>query len=689
MNFSVASLYQPTVMLALALMAVIAMMILPMPAWLLDMGLMASFAAAILIFTITLFIERPLDFSAFPTVLLATLMLRLSLNVSSTKLIIGQGHTGPGAAGHVIEGFAMFIMDGSIYLGLVVFGVIMIVNFVVITKGAGRMAEVGARFALDGMPGKQLAIDSDMAAGAIDHATARERRKVEQEETTFFGSLDGVSKFVKGDAIAGLLITILNFIAGLMVGIIGHGLPASQALETYAILAVGDGLVTQIPAVIISIASALLLSKGGDVGSTDRAVLFQLGHYPKALGTVAFLLALFALVPGLPFFPFMTGAALVGAATWFAARPPQKPAAPAAETSAPGTQKKIGDMLDLDEIHLEFAPNLITAIVDPASGLEMRIVNMRNHIATTYGLIIPEIRLTDNSALKPGQYLIRLQGVELAGSIIHPDRVLVLIPNDAPGLPPGIDVAEPVYGAPGRWIAPSQQEDAVLSGMSVVTPTEVVATHLLEILKQNFARLLSRRALRKLLEEFVALSDPRRGEANRRIIDEFIPDKVSIDLLHAVLRILLEERVSVRNLPLILESIAEAQGHAKGADAVAEHLRHRLGFQIISEFRESDGTLPLIQLAPEWENLFETYSLDSEGGPPDIALPPEEFNRLAASVAEKIGKAGESGRYPAIVTSTRRRRFVQGVLSAKGIRNPVLSYEEIGTRARPAILGMA
>ena len=294
-KLTVAELYQPTVLLALALMAIIVMMILPMPSWVLDVGLAASFGIAILIFTNVLFIERPLDFSAFPTILLASLMLRLSLNVSSTKLIIGQGHTGTGAAGGVIEGFAMFVMGGSVYLGLVVFGVLLIVNFIVITKGAGRMAEVGARFALDGMPGKQLAIDSDMAAGAISHEDARTRRKIEQEETTFFGSLDGASKFVKGDAVAGLLITLLNLLVGLGIGVLGHDMPLDRAFETYAILTVGDGLVTQIPAVIISIATALLLAKGGMMGSVDRALIGQLGGFPAALATVAVLASIAAL----------------------------------------------------------------------------------------------------------------------------------------------------------------------------------------------------------------------------------------------------------------------------------------------------------------------------------------------------------------------------------------------------------
>jgi flagellar biosynthesis protein FlhA len=691
MGFSLRNLYQPTVLLAMALMAVIAMMVLPMPPWILDLGLAASFAIAILIFTITLFIQRPLDFSTFPTILLASLMLRLSLNVSSTKLIIGQGHTGTQAAGHVIEGFAMFIMGGSVALGLVIFGVLLIVNFIVITKGAGRMAEVGARFALDAMPGKQLAIDSDMAAGAISHAEARERRRIEQEETTFFGSLDGASKFVKGDAVAGLLITLLNLVIGLGMGVLVHGMPVRDAFETYSILTVGDGLVTQIPAVIISIASAMLLSKGGLVGSTDTALIRQLGGYPTALGTVAVLMALFAFIPGLPFVPFLIGACALAAAAWVARQTQVREAAAAEappEARAPA-KRSLGDLLDIDEIHMEFAPNLVPVVMDEATGLDARIVNMRNHIATEFGLILPEIRLTDNPGLAPGSYAIRIQGVEAARSQIETDKVLVLLPDEDAEAPEGRQVAEPVYGAPARWIAPYRQEEAALMGLSVVTPTEVVATHLLEIVKASFGRLFTRRSLRKLLDEFTSPSDPRRAEANRKMLEEFVPDKVPIDVLQAVLRLLLEERVSIRNLPLILEALAEAQGPGVGPEVICEHVRHRIGFQLVAELQEADGALPLIQLAPSWEETFQAYQLPEGSGIVDVALPPAEFNRLAGAIAEKIAQAGAQGRYPAVVTSTKRRRFLHTVLTAKGIRNPVLSFEEIGVGARPAVLGLA
>ncbi|MDO8983419.1 flagellar biosynthesis protein FlhA [Cypionkella sp.] len=685
-QLTAASFYQPTIWLALALMAVIMMMVLPMPAWVLDLGLALSFALAILMLTVTLFIERPLDFSAFPTILLASLMLRLSLNISSTKLIIGQGHTGTDAAGHVIQGFAEFIMGGNLLLGLVIFCVLLIVNFVVITKGAGRMAEVGARFALDGMPGKQLAIDADMAAGAIDHAEAKRRREMELAETTFFGSLDGASKFVKGDAVAGLLITGLNIVMGLVMGTVMHGMPIGQAFETYAILTVGDGLVSQIPAVIISVAAAFLLSRGGAKGAADVSFFAQLGRYPGALGTVAVLMALFALVPGMPFLPFMNGAALMGWGAWAMFRKAQRAAIlPVPEIVAP-KRKSIGDVLDFDEIHIEFAPNLVGMVLDPATGLDVRISNMRTHVASAFGLILPEIRLTDEASLAPGSYRIRLQGVERVHDRLMPDRVLVLL-ADGVIAPPGQDVREPVYGAPARWIRPDNQEEAALAGLTVVSAAEVLATHLLEVIRGNLARLLSLRGLRRLLDEFAMLSDTARSEANRRLLDELVPDKVPVDLLLTVLRLLLEERVSIRNLPLILEAIAESRSLGL-PEAICEHVRQRLGFQLVAELKREDGTIPLIQLAPDWEKTFTSYQIEGDRGQRDVALPPDQFSRLANAIAERLNRAAEAGVYPALVTSTLRRRFLRTVLAAKGLSAAVLSYEEIGMEARPAMVGI-
>ena len=685
------ALFSPTILLAVALMAIIIMMILPMPAWVLDIGLAVSFGLAILIFTITLFIERPLDFSAFPTILLATLMLRLSLNVSSTKLIVGQGHTGTDAAGHVIEGFAQFVMGGSVFLGLVVFGVLLIVNFMVITKGATRMAEVGARFALDGMPGKQLAIDSDMSAGAINHTEAKDRRELEQQETTFFGSLDGASKFVKGDAIAGLLITLLNLVMGLIMGVVVHQMPIGAAVETYAILTVGDGLVSQIPAVIVSIAAALLLARGGARGATDLTMFDQLSKYPAALIAVAVLMGVFALVPGLPFVPFMAGAIALGGLAYFVNQRQTRQDAEekAAEVPEPATPPtSLGDILELDDVHVEFAADLVPMVLDPGTGLDARIANMRNHVATVFGLILPDIRLTDQPALTPGTYVIRVQGVEQVRGVLHPDLVLALLPDNPDALPNGSDVKEPVYGAPARWINGSDQEAAVLVGATVVTPPEILATHLLEVIQDNFSRLLTLKSLRRLLSEMTQLSDPGRAEANRKLLDELVPDKVPIDTLHAVLRLLLEEKVSIRNLPLILEATAEARLYSTQPEMICEHVRQRLGFQLVADMKRDDGTIPLIQLAPEWEDAFTTYQVETKGGGLDIALPPELFNKLADGVSDTVTQSNESGLSPAMVTSMRRRRFLRTVLRAKGLNTPVLSFEEIGMEARPSLVGM-
>jgi flagellar biosynthesis protein FlhA len=689
-NFSLKTAFNPTILLTITLMAIIIMMILPIPSWILDTGLAASFALAILIFTVTLFIERPLDFSAFPTILLASLMLRLSLNVSSTKLIIGQGHTGTNAAGDVIESFAQFIMGGSVFLGLVVFSVLLIVNFMVINKGATRMAEVGARFALDGMPGKQMAIDSDMSAGAITHQEAKERREREQQETTFFGSLDGASKFVKGDAIAGLLITLLNLVAGLIMGVAIHGMPIGAALETYAILTVGDGLVSQIPAVIISIASALLLARGGAQGATDLAVFSQLGKHPSALATVAVLMFAFGLFPGLPFLPFVLGGTALGVSAFVMYRKTKLAALVKPESTTAGPipkEKSLGDILELDDIHVEFAPDLVNMVLDPGTGLDARISNMRTHVASVFGVILPEIRLTDHSGLPTGTYIIRIQGVEQARAQLNPDQFLALIPEDRSTLPSGTDTVEPVYGAPARWINNKDREDAALAGNTIVTPTEILATHLLEIVKRNFSRLLTLKSLRRTLTEMVNITDPTRAEANRKMLDELIPDKVPIDILHAVLRLLLDEQVSIRNLPLILEATAEARGQNALPEAICEHVRQRLGFQMVAEMRRVDGTLPLVQLAPEWEDTFSAYQVDADRGL-DIALPPDIFNKLAERASEKLDAASQNGIYAALVTNTRRRRFLRTVMRAKGISNPVLSFEEIGIDARPSLVGV-
>lgn len=674
--------------LVIFLMAIIVMMILPVPSFVLDLGLAFSFGIAVTIFTVTLFIERPLDFSAFPTMLLGSLMLRLSLNISSTKLILSQGHTGTAAAGSVIEGFASFIIGGSLLLGVITFSVILIVNFVVITKGAARMAEVGARFALDGMPGRQMAIDSDVAAGAIGHDEARERRSLEQAEASFLGSLDGASKFVKGDAVAGLLITGLNIVAGLLVGTLVHGLSASDAFEVYAILTIGDGLVTQIPAVIISIASGLLLARSGLTDRTDQALGQQIGRHPNALLLVAAILAVFAIFPGMPFVPFSLLSCLCLIA-YFALLSRQKKAAArvAAVEPAPAARKEtLSDLLSVDEISLRVATNMVASILDPLSGLEARIDGLRRHIAQEYGLIIPEIRITDSNALAAGAYEISIQGVKVAAAEAQMHHVLIL--NDGKDLDVAgkISVNEPVFGAPAVWVPDSERETLEGLGVSVITPTEMISTHLLETLKANLAEILTSRVLNDLLSRLQNTSNERRSEENRRLISETIPEKLSKDLLLAILQMLLEEDVGIRNLPMIIEAVSDAAIGEKHADVILEKVRQKMRAAIIEKVVDPAGRVHLLQLDHAWEQTFEKYS-SVERGVPRVALPPALFSQLASSVSEKMEEVSAQSRQFVVATSQVRRRFLFSLLKSKGLPVQVLSYEELVGHKDMALLG--
>jgi flagellar biosynthesis protein FlhA len=687
------SILNPTILLSVGLMVIIIMMVLPVPSWVLDAGLTASFAFAILIFTITLFIERPLDFSSFPAVLLASLLLRLSLNISSTKLIIGNGHTGPSAAGGVIEGFAMFIMGGNVFIGLIVFSVLVIVNFMVITKGAGRMAEVGARFALDAMPGKQMAIDADVAAGAISHTEAHERRNREQEETAFLGSLDGVSKFMKGDAIAGLLITMLNLVAGMAIGMGVHKIGFGEAIKNYSVLTVGDGMVSQIPAVIISIAAGLLLAKGKSEGTVDFALFSQFAKYPAALVAVAAIMLVFAFLPGLPFLPFLIGAALLGFVAYRSFLSQAKAEAEEVETDkledAQPIKPLLGDALDIDEIHVELSKDLVNIVMGEDFGFDQRVEKIRKYIATEFGFVLPAIRLTDNSMLDSDTYKIKIQGAEVASSLLKPGHVMALIEEgDHPEIN-GFNTREPVYNASARWVPKEEQDELMMLGIPTVEVTEVLATHLLEVVQANFTKLLTRRSLRDTLDTFKDVTDPVRAASNKKLLEEFLPDKVPMETLQGVIRLLLEERISVRNIPVILETIAEGKNTMNSAEQLADFVRHRLSYQFVMKLRDEQGRLPLVQVGPKWEALFNEHEVRDEAGRTDIALPPETFNELATSVKTELDTSATKGCYAAVATSSKRRRFLKTVLAAKGIRNPVLSYEEITINERPAIVGVA
>ena len=658
-----------------ALVLIVMSMVLPIPPGVLDAGFALSIATATLILVMAALVDKPTDFQAFPVLLLVTLLMRLSLTVSSTRLILTQGHTGPDAAGNVISGFAQFVAGGSLMVGLTVFAVISVVNFMVITKGAGRMAEVSARFALDSLPGKQLAIDGDLNAGSITHEEAKARRQQEGREISFFGSLDGASKFVKGDAVASIVITLINLIVGLAVGIVAHGLPLEQAMRTYSHLTIGDGLVTQIPALITSMAAALLLARGDATDSTSDMLSSQLVNNWRAPAVVMAGMGVMALVPGMPTLLFLVVAGVAGALAWRVRAATEAPAqddpdAPAQAAEAPAA--RIGDILDMDEISVEIGMGLVHAALDSARGLGPRIENLRIHVARQYGVILPDVRITDAAELDPGAYVIRIHGVTRGKGALRDGQVLVLGAEEVLTVIGGEAVREPVYAAPARWVPTARQEDAALAGATVITPMEVLSTHLMEVVRANLPALLSLGGVQRMLGELRELSDPRRAESYRKLFDSLIPEKVSPEALLAVLRLLLEDGVSVRNLPMIVDAMAEHRNDG-GPEVVCDAVRRRLRGQITQSLSQ-DGTLELMQLAPGWEAEFVRVESEVARGTGAAALP-QLARRLSEAVRDAVGS--RAGRLLPLAVPDHRRRQVRGILAASSITNPVIGLDEI------------
>ena len=661
------------------LVLVVMSLVIPIPAGLLDVGIALSIATATLILVMASVVNRPTDFQAFPVMLLISLLIRLSLNVSSTRLILTQGHTGPDAAGDVIAGFSEFVAGGSLMVGLTVFAVISIVNFMVITKGSGRMAEVSARFALDSLPGKQLAIDGDLNSGAITHDEAKQRRLQDQREISFYGSLDGASKFVKGDAVAGLLITVVNFLVGLGVGVVAHGLPLGEALSTYSQLTIGDGLVSQIPALITSMAAALLLSRGGTTESTADLLSAQVIQGWHAPALVAGGMAVLGFVPGMPTLIFLAIAALSGGFAWRNATRPQATPDPQAVADAPIVEQRprIGDVLDTDEICVEIGADLIAAALEPTRGLGGRINNLRIHIARSFGVILPEVRITDGVGLSGGDYVIRVHGVVRARGRLVPQRVLALGSDEVLADIDGDRAREPVYDSPAKWIDPAQQDRAAIAGASVVTTMEVLSTHLMETVKSQLPALLTLTSLQRLMQELRGLSDETRAQAYQRVFDNMIPDKVTPEHLLSVLRLLLEDRISIRNLPLIVEAIHESRG--PDPEAAADFVRRRMRGQITEQLADPDGRLDVVQLHAGWEAEFTRAEGDSGRGgsalTPPLMMRMTEQLRLAAATLPPEGQ-------PVLVVPDHRRRMVRAMVAAAGLSWPVLGLEEVDPQAR-------
>ena len=667
------------IMLAIGIMAILSVLILPMPTWLLDIALAVSITASVLVMMTCLFIQRPLEFSSFPTVLLITTMLRLSLNLASTRLILGKGHEGTDAAGHVIEAFGQFIMSGNLVIGIIVFAILVIVNFVVITKGSGRIAEVAARFTLDAMPGKQMAIDADLSSGLIDEATARTRRKELEDESSFFGSMDGASKFVRGDAVAGLLITFINLIGGVLIGVLQNDLSFVQALNTYSILSVGDGLVAQIPALIISVAAGIMVSKGGVTGSTDKALSSQLSSV-KGLGMAGGLSLAFALIPGMPFLPFMTLALISGGLAYLAyeqekkARaaafvPPPPPPAPVNPLDEPVT-----NALAIDDLRLELGFSLLPLIND-ARGYRLtdQIKALRRQIAIDMGFIMPSVRILDNMQLPGTTYVIRVKEVEAARGEVKPNQLLVMDPRGERIALQGQETIEPTFGLPAMWVDEALRDEAMFRGYTVVDPGTVITTHLTEVVKDNMPDLLSFAETQKLVEEL--------KKHNEKLVGEVIPNRINVNGVQRVLQNLLGERISIRDFATILEAVAEATGYTQSITQITEHVRTRLARQISNANVSPDGFIPLVTLSPQWEQNF-AEALIGQGEDRQLSMQPSKLQDFIAQVRQTFERMAAEGHMPVLLTSPTIRPYVRSIVERFRPATVVMSQQEIHPKAK-------
>ncbi|WP_232492796.1 flagellar biosynthesis protein FlhA [Novosphingobium kaempferiae] len=674
--------------LALGVGAIIAMLILPMPAWMLDMGLALSITASVLILMTALFIEKPLQLSSFPTILLITTMLRLGLNLASTRLILGHGHEGHTAAGGVIAAFGEFLMGGETVIGLTIFAILIVINFVVITKGAGRIAEVAARFSLDAMPGKQMAIDADLNAGTITEEQARERRSEIEQESGFYGAMDGASKFVKGDAVAALLITGINIFVGLIVGVVIHGVPFGQAFTTYTILTVGDGLVSQIPALIVSTAAGLLVSKGGVVGKTGAALGDQLGRYPKAFGIAGALMGMLALMPGLPFLPFALLGALCGWLAWTMTKKAEsaeaaariEEAAARQRASAAQTEEPISRTLAMDALRIELGYGLLPLINDASAEprLDDQVRALRRQMAIDYGFVLPSVRILDNMALQPNEYVVFVRETEIARGELRIGKLLVI---NAAGGDTGLRgevTQEPVFKLPALWIEREMRQEAGFRGLTVVDCGTVVTTHLTEIVKDNIADLLSYSETQKLLDEV--------HKDSAKLIADIVPARISISGIQRVLQNLLSEGVSIRDLPTILEGVAEASAVTANLTQVTEHVRARLARQISAQ-HTLDGTIPIVALGPVWDEAF-SEAIIGQGDDRHLAMAPSQLQAFIGAVRETYDRLAAQGEIPCLLTSPSLRPFVRSIIERVRPATVVLSQNEVHPRARLRSLGM-
>ncbi|TDR87203.1 flagellar biosynthesis protein FlhA [Enterovirga rhinocerotis] len=670
---------RPDILLAIAVMGILVVLIVPLPPLLLDLLLAVSIIVSVLILMTALFIENPMEFSVFPTVLLIATMLRLALNLATTRLILAHGHEAGAPAGHVIEAFGRFVMGGNFVIGAIVFAILVLVNFIVITKGSGRIAEVAARFTLDAMPGKQMAIDADLSAGLIDHHAARERRKALEDESAFYGAMDGASKFVRGDAIAALLITFINVIGGIIIGVAQQGMTFGDASRTYTLLTVGDGLVSQVPALIVSTAAGLLVSKAGVRGAASGALVKQLKGYPRALGMSAVVMAAIGLLPGIPILPFAFLAGGAGWLAWKLERENKIKAAVESEAGAPAAggpaEEPVADLLKIDDLKIEIGYGLLPMVNGQGTDdrLTDQIKALRRQLAGELGFVMPAVRIVDNVLLEANAYTIRVKEVEAGSGHIYPGLVMAMDPAGGQVQLPGQHTLEPTFGLPATWIDVALADEAAMRGYTVVDAATVLSTHLTEVIKGHTAELLSHVEVQKLIRDL--------PKDHADLVREIVPSQISTTGLQRVLQLLLAERVSIRDLGTILEGVSDVVAALKNPREIAEHVRMRLARQICAQYTSPLGHLPIITLSPAWEGVF-MDSIVGQGEERHLAMQPSRLTEFVTLVRERFEDAARMGEMPVLVTSTAARPYVRSIIERFRRETPVMGQAEIHARVK-------
>ena len=670
----------------LGLLSLLAVLLLPLPTWLLDLSLSISISLSIVILLTVIFIHRPVELTSFPTILLITTMLRLALNVASTRLILSEGHQGPQAAGRVIEAFGNFVAAGDYVIGLIVFAILVIINFVVITKGSTRIAEVSARFTLDALPGKQMAVDADLSSGLINEDEARARRRGLETESNFYGAMDGAAKFVRGDAIAGILITLINIVGGIIIGVVQRDMELGQAAQLYTLLTVGDGLVTQIPALIVSVGAGMLVTKSGIVGSTERALTGQIGAYPVSLLIASGILFVIGLAPGVPAWPFLLMAFISLGLGQLASRRKEVEEAEAIapveteEEQQSTGQETLADLLHVDTIRMELGYGLLAMITEEDGKLANQIRALRRQIAGEMGFVMPVVRIQDNLRLPSNTYIIRVKEIEAGRGDLRPNAFLCMDPKGGHIDFAGEPTIEPTFGLPAMWIAEELREEALMKGHTVVEPQTVITTHLTEIIKDNMAELLSYSETQKLLDEM--------PESHRRLVSDLIPSQINLGIVQRVLQALLDERVSMRDLPTILEGIGEAvAANTRNMTQIVEHVRARLARQLSSVNAGADGVLPVISLSPKWEQTF-AESLVGDGEDRRLALAPSALQEFIEGIRERFEDAGAQGHAPVLLVAPGLRPYMRSLIERFRPTTVVLSQAEVHPKIRIRTTGV-